>query len=111
MQETQKDPLEKGMTTHSSIFAYRILLTEEPGSLWSMGSQRDEHDWVTNTSTFTFSTLRKQTLGSQCPTKLKGLDDIQAFDKNTENFELQKYETETCIRKNKTKHTQDKAED
>ena len=79
MQETQKDPLEKGMTTHSSNFAYRILLTEEPGSLWSLGSQRDEHDWVTNTFTFTFSILRKQTLGSQCPTKLKGLDDIQAF--------------------------------
>ena len=58
MQETQEDPLKKGMTTHSSIFAYRIPLTEEPGSLCSMGSQKDDHDWVTNTFIFTFSTLR-----------------------------------------------------
>ena len=35
----QKDPLEKGMATHSSILAWRIPLTEEPGRLQSMGSQ------------------------------------------------------------------------
>ena len=46
MQETrvrslsQEDPLEKGMITHSSILAWRILWTEEPGGLQSMGSQR-----------------------------------------------------------------------
>ena len=34
----QEDPLEKGMATHSSILAWRILWTEEPGGLWSMGS-------------------------------------------------------------------------
>ena len=45
MQETQvrslgqKDPLEKGMAIHSSILAWRIPLTEEPGRLQSMGSQ------------------------------------------------------------------------
>ena len=33
-------PLEKGMATHSSILAWRILWTKEPGGLWSMGSQR-----------------------------------------------------------------------
>ena len=33
----QEDPLEKGMATHSSIFAWRILWTEEPGELQSMG--------------------------------------------------------------------------
>ena len=33
----QKDPLEKGMATHSSILAWRILWTEEPGGLQSMG--------------------------------------------------------------------------
>ena len=35
-----EDPLEKGMTTHSSILAWKILWTEEPGRLQSMGSQR-----------------------------------------------------------------------
>ena len=45
MQETkvqslgQEDPLEKGMATHSSILAWRIPWTEEPGGLQSMGSQ------------------------------------------------------------------------
>ena len=55
MQETwtrslgQEDPLEKGMTTHSSILAWRIPWTEEPGWLQSMGWQRVGHDWLTNT--------------------------------------------------------------
>ena len=40
----QKDPLEKGMATHSSILAWRISWTEEPGGLESMGSQRVGHD-------------------------------------------------------------------
>ena len=46
MQETQvrslgwEDPLEKRMATHSSILAWRIPGTEEPGRLHSMGSQR-----------------------------------------------------------------------
>ena len=35
-----EDPLEKGMTTHSSILAWRIPWTEEPGRLQSMESQR-----------------------------------------------------------------------
>ena len=45
MQETrvqsldQEDPLEKGMANHSSILAWRIPWTEEPGGLQSMGSQ------------------------------------------------------------------------
>ena len=43
----QKDPLEKGMATHSSILAWRIPWTEEPGGLQSMGSQRVGHDWAT----------------------------------------------------------------
>ena len=36
----QEDPLEEGMATHSSILAWRIQWTEEPGGLQSMGSQR-----------------------------------------------------------------------
>ena len=39
-----KDPLEKGMTTHSNIPVWRIPWTEEPGGLQSMGSQRVGHD-------------------------------------------------------------------
>ena len=35
-----EDPLEKGMATHSSILAWRIPRTEEPGGLQSMGLQR-----------------------------------------------------------------------
>ena len=50
MQETQvqalgwEDPLEKGMATHSSILAWRIPWTEDPGRLQSMGSQRVRHE-------------------------------------------------------------------
>ena len=39
----QEDPLERGMETHSSILAWRIPWTEEPGGLRSMESQRDGH--------------------------------------------------------------------
>ena len=48
----QEDPLEKGMAIHSDILAWRIPLTEEPGGLQSMGSQRITHNWVTKTFTF-----------------------------------------------------------
>ena len=50
MQETQvrsldqEDPLEKGMATNSSILAWRIPWTEEPGGLQSMGSHRVGHN-------------------------------------------------------------------
>ena len=52
MQETwiwspcQEDPLEKGMATHSSILAWRIPWTEEPGGLQSMELQRVRQDWA-----------------------------------------------------------------
>ena len=38
------DPLEKGMATHSSILAWRIPGTEEPGRIQTMGSQKVGHD-------------------------------------------------------------------
>ena len=50
IQETQvqslgwEDPLEKGMATHSSILAWKVPWTEEPGGPESMGSQRVGHD-------------------------------------------------------------------
>ena len=59
MQETQvqslgrEDLLEKGMATHSSILAWRIPWTGEPGGLQSTGLQRVRHDWATNTHTHT----------------------------------------------------------
>ena len=43
----QEDPLEEGMATHSSILAWRIPWTEEPGGLQSMGSQRARHEPAT----------------------------------------------------------------
>ena len=39
-----EDRLEEGRATHSSVLAWRILWTEEPGGLWSMGSQGVRHD-------------------------------------------------------------------
>ena len=51
LQETQvqslgwKDPLEEGIATHSSILAWRMLWTEEPGGQQSVGSQRVRHKW------------------------------------------------------------------
>ena len=45
-----EDPLEKEMAIHSSTIAWKILWTEEPSRLQSMGSQRVGHDWVTSLS-------------------------------------------------------------
>ena len=56
MQETRvwslgwEDPLEKEMAAHSSILAWKIPWTMEPGRLPSMGSQRVGHDWATSLS-------------------------------------------------------------
>ena len=65
MQETQvqslgqEDPLEKEMATHSSILAWEIPWTEEPGRLQSMGSQKS---WTRlSDSTATTNLLRKLT--------------------------------------------------
>ena len=59
MRETQvqslgwDDPLEKGMATHSSILAWRISWSEDPGRLQSLGSQRFRYNWsdLANTPT------------------------------------------------------------
>ena len=44
-----KDPFEKKIATHSSILAWRISWTEEPGKLETMDLQRVGYDWMTNT--------------------------------------------------------------
>ena len=43
---SREDPLEKEMATHSSILAWRIPWTEDPGRLQSMRSERVGHDWA-----------------------------------------------------------------
>ena len=48
------------MTTHSRILAWRILWTEEPGRLQSMGSLRVGHDLATSLSLFTFMHWRRK---------------------------------------------------
>ena len=56
MPETQiqslglEDLLEKEMAIHSSILAWKIPWTKEPGRLQSMGSQKVRHDWATSLS-------------------------------------------------------------
>ena len=49
--------LEEGMTTHSSILTWRILWTEEPGGLQSIGSQRVGHNWSNLVHTFAYSAV------------------------------------------------------
>ena len=44
----REDPLEKETATPSSTLTWRIPLTEDPGGLQSMGSQRIRHDWATS---------------------------------------------------------------
>ena len=66
VQETQvcslgwEDLLEKDVKTHSSIHAWRILWTEEPGRLQFMGSHRVKHDGATNTHTHTHQRFFKK---------------------------------------------------
>ena len=69
-----EDSLEKEMATHSSILAWRIPWTEEPGGLQSMGLQRVGHNWATSLSgwdlcwvfvcLFVFPLMRKAEWGS-----------------------------------------------
>ena len=47
-----EDTLGEGVAIHSSIIAWEVSWTEEPGGLQSIASQRVRYDWVTNTSTF-----------------------------------------------------------
>ena len=64
-----EDPLEEGIATHSSILAWRIPWTEEPGGLQSMGSQRLGHNWVTK-HTYIFYSLEcwsSENLCDLCP--------------------------------------------
>ena len=61
----REDPLENGMATHSSTLGWRMLGTEEPGGLQSMGLQRVGHNWVTHTRCL----LRRQDPSASCWTE------------------------------------------
>ena len=58
--------MEKAMAPHSSILAWKIPWTEEPGRLESMGSQRVGHDWATSLSLFHFHALEKEMATHSC---------------------------------------------
>ena len=55
----QEDPLGKGMATHSSILAWRISRTEEPGRLQSMGSQINVMNKIQDLYNKNYKTLSK----------------------------------------------------
>ena len=63
MQESLVGPLAKGLDIHSSIFAWRIPRTEQPGGLQSTGSERVGHDRATNTFFLFFFFIMCQATG------------------------------------------------
>ena len=74
-----EDPLENRMATHSSILAWKILWTEEPGGLQSMGLQRVRYDCATFTlkkkkitSFFFILILKYSSLIYQCRSEEEG---------------------------------------
>ena len=70
-------PLEKGMATHSSIVAWRIPWTEEPGGLQPMGSQRVRCDWGINV------VLSEQV----CPENLVGFNSMKDMARPTKEVQ------------------------
>ena len=58
-----EDPLEKEMTSHSSILAWKIPWRELPGRLWFIALQRIRHDWAANTET---TNIKEAIIASQC---------------------------------------------
>jgi len=59
------------MATHSSILAWRIPWTEEPGGPQSMGSQRVRRDLATNTHTYTDKHSHNESKETLCPLQLE----------------------------------------
>ena len=70
----QKDPLEEGVATHSSILAWEIPWTEESGRLQSRGSEESRHEWATEYSAMEANNrgrdrgihIRRNTGGKMC---------------------------------------------
>ena len=86
MQETwvwslgREDTLEKGMAIHSSILAWRIPWTEDPGGLYSPWGRRVRHDWVTNTLLFCLILMKGCALSKARVWQLGGSHNL-SFDK------------------------------
>ena len=82
MQETQvqslgwEDALEKGMAIHSSILAWRIPWTEDPGRLQSMGSQRIGQDLVTITHSYLLRASQVALIVMNLPAKVGDVRDV-----------------------------------
>ena len=81
----REDPLEEGMATHSNILAWRIPWTEEPGGLWSIGSQRIGHDWSDLACTMTDVSYKDSSVAC-LGTSFHNLSDTMKFD--SEGFGL-----------------------
>ena len=87
MQETRvqslgwEDPLEKEMAAHSSILAWKIPWTVEPGRLPSMGSQRVGRNWVTSLSLSLFIVILRTGFNKVC--KAPGLPGVTQMVKNS----------------------------
>ena len=69
--------MEKEMATHSSIHAWKIPWTDEPGGLQSMGSQRVGHDWAT--SVCVFRNVRKEASPTAGPLALRCIISSHVF--------------------------------
>ena len=74
-----ENPLEEEMATHSSILAWRIPWTEEPGGLQSVGLQTVEHDWMTEHNTTTTFSCWWFPAASGCFDGLTGEDEHTSF--------------------------------
>ena len=59
----QEDPLEEEVATHSSVLAWEVSWTEEPGMTQFMGSQRVGHNSALNNSKLAFLGLRLSIMG------------------------------------------------
>ena len=89
-----EDPLEKEMATHSSILAWRIPWTEEPGRLQSMESQRVRYDLPTEYACVQFShSVVKQSNFSDLH-KMQTLPSLMAFYTDTEVMRHEEEEKE-----------------
>ena len=64
---SQEGPLEEGLATHSSVLAWRIWWTEEPGRLQSTGLKRVGYDWGDLAHTHNMTTLQQTSQRSQAP--------------------------------------------
>ena len=80
----QEEPLEKGMATHSSIFAWRIPWTEMPGGLQSVELKRSRHSRATNT--FTFRPVAAEALETVLKKRKEGLAAIPTTPPRAQHF-------------------------